>query len=62
MTDAPDPAQNQPAGYVPPKVWQADQPSGGAFANINRPFRARRTKDLPSSTSAQLYEMGRPLG
>ena len=24
--------------YVPPKVWQWEQPSGGAFANINRPI------------------------
>ena len=32
-----DPALNQPAGYVPPKVWTWDAPSGGQFANINRP-------------------------
>ena len=25
------------AEYVPPKVWTWDQPSGGQFANINRP-------------------------
>ena len=24
--------------YVPPKVWTWDQPSGGQFANINRPI------------------------
>ena len=24
--------------YVPPKVWKWDQPSGGQFANINRPI------------------------
>ena len=23
--------------YVPPKVWKWEQPSGGQFANINRP-------------------------
>ena len=23
--------------YVPPKVWTWEQPSGGQFANINRP-------------------------
>ena len=29
MTDSPD--------YVPPKVWTWTKPSGGTFANINRP-------------------------
>jgi GST-like protein len=23
--------------YVPPRVWKWEQPSGGEFANINRP-------------------------
>ena len=29
MTDSSD--------YVPPKVWTWTKPSGGTFANINRP-------------------------
>lgn len=64
MTEAPDPAQNQPAGYVPPKVWQADQPSGGAFANINRPVSgSTHEKDLPvGEHPLQLYSLGTPNG
>ena len=31
MNDSPD--------YTPPKVWTWTKPSGGAFANINRPDR-----------------------
>ena len=27
-----------PADYVPPKVWTWEKPSGGTFANINRPI------------------------
>ena len=26
--------------YVPPNVWTWEQPSGGTFANINRPTAA----------------------
>ena len=33
--------------YVPPKVWTWDQPSGGQFANINRPD--RRPDPRPAS-------------
>ena len=38
MADAPDPALNQPAGYVPPRVWTWDKENGGQFASINRPI------------------------
>lgn len=24
--------------YTPPNVWKWDQPSGGQFANVNRPI------------------------
>jgi len=43
---APDPADNQPPGYVPPKVWTWDKASGGQFANINRPV-SGATHDTP---------------
>ena len=59
-----DPAQNLPAGYVPPHVWTADQPSGGAFANINRPVSgATHEKELPvGKHPLQLYSQGTPNG
>lgn len=64
MTDAPDPALNQPPGYVPPKVWTWDQPSGGAFASINRPISgATHEKQLPvGKHPIQLYSQGTPNG
>ena len=59
-----DPALNQPAGYVPPRVWTWDAPSGGAFANINRPTSgATHDKVLPvGKHPLQLYSMGTPNG
>ena len=43
-----DPANNQPSGYVPPRVWQWDTGNGGQFANINRPISgATREAELP---------------
>lgn len=64
MADAPDPALNQPAGYLPPRVWTFDQPSGGAFANINRPVSgATHEKALPiGEHPLQLYSLGTPNG
>lgn len=64
MADAPDPANNQPAGYVPPKVWTWEQPSGGAFASINRPVSgATHDKVLPvGAHPIQLYSLGTPNG
>ena len=64
MADAPDPALNQPAGYAPPRVWSWDQPSGGAFANINRPISgAMHERELPiGEHPLQLYSMGTPNG
>ena len=64
MTDTPDASQNQPAGYVPPKVWTNDTPSGGAFANINRPISgATHDKELPiGEHPLQLYSLGTPNG
>jgi GST-like protein len=64
MADEMDPADNQPPGYVPPRVWTWDAPSGGQFANINRPTSgATHEKDLPVGRHPlQLYSMGTPNG
>lgn len=57
-------ANNQPAGYVPPKVWNWDKESGGRFANINRPIAgATHEKELPvGKHPLQLYSLGTPNG
>ena len=56
MTDSKD--------YVPPKVWTWDQPSGGTFANINRPIAGpTHDKELPvGKHPLQLYSLGTPNG
>ena len=64
MADADDAANNQPAGYVPPRVWTWDKESGGRFANINRPISgATHDKELPVGRHPmQLYSLGTPNG
>jgi GST-like protein len=60
-----DPANaNQPAGYVPPKVWTWDKENGGRFSRINRPISGATTeKELPVGTHPlQLYSLGTPNG
>jgi GSH-dependent disulfide-bond oxidoreductase len=59
-----DPADNFPPGYVPPAVWTQDKPSGGAFANINRPVSgATHEHELPvGKHPLQLYSLGTPNG
>src|SRR3974390_2209917 len=60
-----DPASaNQPAGYVPPKVWVWDKENGGQFARINRPVSgATHEKELPVGKHPfQLYSLGTPNG
>ncbi len=56
--------ENQPAGYVPPKVWTWEPGNGGQFANINRPISgATHEKDLPvGKHPLQLHSMGTPNG
>jgi GSH-dependent disulfide-bond oxidoreductase len=56
MTDAPD--------YTPPKVWSWNKPSGGRFANINRPISGpTHEKELPVGRHPlQLYSQGTPNG
>ncbi|WP_028241358.1 glutathione-dependent disulfide-bond oxidoreductase [Stutzerimonas azotifigens] len=50
--------------YVPPKVWQHSEPSGGKFASINRPT-AGPTHDKPLPVGKhplQLYSLATPNG
>ncbi len=53
-----------PAEYAPPKIWTWEKPSGGNFANINRPVAgATHDKDLPvGKHPLQLYSLGTPNG
>ncbi|HEY4211976.1 MAG TPA: glutathione-dependent disulfide-bond oxidoreductase [Steroidobacteraceae bacterium] len=50
--------------YVPPKVWTWKKPSGGTFANINRPVAgATHEKELPvGKHPLQLYSLATPNG
>lgn len=59
-----DPANNFPAGYVPPKVWTWEKGNGGQFANINRPIAGpTHDKDLPvGKHPLQLYSLATPNG
>ena len=53
-----------PSDYVVPKIWSWDRPSGGQFANINRPIAgATHDKVLPiGEHPLQLYSLGTPNG
>jgi len=50
--------------YTPPKVWTWNKPSGGRFANINRPIAGpTHDKELPvGKHPLQLYSLGTPNG
>src|ERR1700685_2849373 len=50
--------------YVPPTVWRWSKPSGGTFANINRPDAGpTHDKDLPVGRHPlQLYSLATPNG
>ena len=52
------------AEYTPPKVWVWNKPSGGRFANINRPISGpTHDKELPVGRHPlQLYSQGTPNG
>ena len=54
----------QSTEYVPPKVWTGNKPSGGRFANINRPIAgSTHEKELPVGRHPlQLYSLGTPNG
>ena len=53
-----------PSEYIPPKVWTWSKPSGGQFANINRPIAGPTyKKELPLGRHPlQLYSLGTPNG
>ncbi len=50
--------------YTPPKVWTWNKPSGGRFANINRPIAGpTHEKELPVGRHPlQLYSLATPNG
>ena len=50
--------------YIPPKVWTWNKPSGGQFANINRPIAGpTHEKELPVGRHPlQLYSLATPNG
>jgi len=50
--------------YAPPKVWTWNKPSGGRFANTNRPIAGpTHEKDLPVGRHPlQLYSLATPNG
>ena len=52
------------AEYTPPQVWTFEAPSGGRFANINRPVSgATHEKELPVGRHPfQLYSLATPNG
>lgn len=57
-------AMNDTPSYTPPRVWTWEQPSGGQFANINRPV-AGATFQAPLPVGKhplQLYSQGTPNG
>jgi GST-like protein len=65
MADAPTTAiPTLPADYVVPRLWTWDRPSGGQFANTNRPIAGpTHEKLLPvGGHPLQLYSLGTPNG
>lgn len=50
--------------WTPPRVWKWEQPSGGAFASLNRPIAgATHDKALPvGQHPLQLYSLATPNG
>src|SRR5271155_969952 len=55
---------NDAAEYTPPNVWTWNKPSGGAFANINRPISGpTHDNELPVGRHPlQLYSLATPNG
>ncbi|CCB65697.1 S-transferase [Hyphomicrobium sp. MC1] len=58
------PAMTNSSDYTPPKIWTWEAPSGGQFANINRPIAgATHDKELPIGRHPlQLYSLATPNG
>jgi GSH-dependent disulfide-bond oxidoreductase len=59
-----EPKMTESSEYTPPQVWTWNKPSGGAFANINRPISGpTHQKELPIGRHPlQLYSLGTPNG
>jgi GST-like protein len=57
-------SMSEPSQYQPAKVWTWNKPSGGTFANINRPVAGpTHEKALPVGRHPlQLYSLGTPNG
>jgi GST-like protein len=55
---------SESSDYTPPKIWVWNKPSGGRFANINRPISGTtHDKELPVGRHPlQLYSLGTPNG
>ncbi|HEX7340858.1 MAG TPA: glutathione-dependent disulfide-bond oxidoreductase [Rhodanobacteraceae bacterium] len=55
---------NDISEYIPPRVWAWEKPSGGKFANINRPISGpTHEQALPvGKHPLQLYSQGTPNG
>lgn len=55
---------NHPVDYLPPRVWNWSEPSGGSWASINRPVSgATHDKKLPvGKHPLQLYSLATPNG
>jgi GSH-dependent disulfide-bond oxidoreductase len=55
---------SESSDYTPPKIWVWNKPSGGRFANINRPISgSTHDKELPVGRHPlQLYSLGTPNG
>ncbi len=55
---------SQTPEYQPPRIWTWDQPSGGRFANINRPVSGpTHERELPvGQHPLQLYSQATPNG
>ena len=53
-----------PAPYTPPKIWTWSQPSGGRFANINRPVAGPTHEKVQpvGKHPLQLYSLATPNG
>jgi GST-like protein len=62
-SDAPSAPPSSPPAYTPPRVW-APKPSGGRFANINRPVAGpTHDKALPVGRHPmQVYSLATPNG
>jgi GST-like protein len=59
-----DPTNPFASPWVPPRVWSPATPSGGTFANINRPIAGKtHEQELPvGKHPLQLYSLGTPNG